>query len=191
MTYPNIKTERLWIKHLSLVSADQLLDYYIRNKEFLAPTDPPHPENFYVREFWQNKIESSIKEYEEESFIRLALTDHENENRVVGSINFSQIFRGPFHACYVSYSIDGELSRKGLMFEALSRAIKYMFEERNLHRIMANHLTDNIASEKLLDKVGFVREGLAKDYLYINGKWRDHYMTSITNPDWKYEVWPS
>jgi ribosomal-protein-alanine N-acetyltransferase len=50
---------------------------------------------------------------------------------------------------------------------------------------MANHLLDNPRSAKLLQRLGFVREGLAKDYLRIDGEWRDHVLNSLTNPQWE------
>jgi ribosomal-protein-alanine N-acetyltransferase len=70
------------------------------------------------------------------------------------------------------------------MFEALSAAIDYAFRELNIHRIMANHLLDNERSARLLQRLGFVREGVAKDYLRIDGVWRDHVLNSLTNAQW-------
>jgi ribosomal-protein-alanine N-acetyltransferase len=51
-----------------------------------------------------------------------------------------------------------------------------------LHRIMANHRPENERSARLLERLGFVREGLAKDYLFIDGDWCDHVLTSLTHP---------
>ena len=50
--------------------------------------------------------------------------------------------------------------------------------------IMANHLAANYLSARLLQKLGFTRECVAKDYLKINGAWRDHVLNSLTNHDW-------
>ena len=49
---------------------------------------------------------------------------------------------------------------------------------------MANYMPDNLRSAALLKRLGFEVEGLAKNYLYINGQWRDHVLTSLTNADW-------
>ena len=70
------------------------------------------------------------------------------------------------------------------MSEAIKKAIDYMFCEQNIHRIMANYMPSNTRSAKLLKKLGFTIEGLAKDYLLINGKWEDHVLTSLTNRYW-------
>jgi len=55
----------------------------------------------------------------------------------------------------------------------------------NLHRIMANYVPTNERSASVLKKLGFQVEGYARDYLYLNGKWRDHILTSLTNKDWQ------
>ena len=47
---------------------------------------------------------------------------------------------------------------------------------------MANYRPENDRSRKLLERLGFVREGLARDYLFIDGAWRDHVLTALTNP---------
>ncbi len=69
------------------------------------------------------------------------------------------------------------------MFEVAQASIKHMFEVVRVHRIMANHLPENFRSEKLLKRLGFDREGYARNYLKINGQWRDHLLNSLINPD--------
>lgn len=125
------------------------------------------------------------QEFEEGRSIRFLLISREDpEGEIIGFCNFSQIFKGSFQACYLGYQIDGSYEGKGLMSEAIQRALKYMFEEQNLHRIMANYMPSNTRSAKLLQNLGFIIEGMAKDYLLINGKWEDHVLTSLTNHQW-------
>ena len=47
---------------------------------------------------------------------------------------------------------------------------------------MANYIPRNQRSETLLDNLGFAKEGVAIKYLLINGKWEDHVLTSLLNP---------
>jgi ribosomal-protein-alanine N-acetyltransferase len=68
------------------------------------------------------------------------------------------------------------------MSEALRAGIAYVFETLGFHRIQANHLPANERSARLLRRLGFSVEGYARDYLYINGAWRDHVLTSLTSP---------
>ncbi|MBU6455639.1 MAG: GNAT family N-acetyltransferase, partial [Cyanobacteria bacterium REEB67] len=84
------------------------------------------------------------------------------------------------------YSIDQEREGKGMMKEALQSVITYGFTAMNLHRIMANYQPENGKSGGLLRSLGFNVEGYARDYLLIDGKWRDHILTSISNPNWRH-----
>ena len=69
------------------------------------------------------------------------------------------------------------------MSEALGAGIGHIFGPLALHRIMANYLPTNERSGRLLRRLGFVVEGFARDYLYIDGAWRDHILTALTSPD--------
>jgi ribosomal-protein-alanine N-acetyltransferase len=68
------------------------------------------------------------------------------------------------------------------MRECLVAATHFMFAEHGLHRIMANHRPENARSARLLNGLGFEREGMARAYLKINGAWTDHVLTSLINP---------
>ena len=71
------------------------------------------------------------------------------------------------------------------MAEALQAAINYVFQELNMHRVMANYIPENRRSGNVLKKLGFVVEGYAREYLFINGQWQDHVLTSLTNKAWQ------
>jgi ribosomal-protein-alanine N-acetyltransferase len=134
---------------------------------------------------WKTQIMKWGKEFEENRSIRFLLFLREHSKcEVIGLCNFSQIFRGPFQACYLGYQIDTAYEGQGLMSEAVKIAIEYMFEKQNIHRIMANYMPSNKRSSKLLKNLGFSVEGLAKNYLLINGQWEDHVLTSLTNQKW-------
>ena len=72
------------------------------------------------------------------------------------------------------------------MHEALERSIRYVFEELTLHRIMSNYMPVNTRSAKVLERLGFEKEGYAKNYLLINDRWEDHILTALS-----YERWSS
>ena len=63
-------------------------------------------------------------------------------------------------------------------------AIRYMQRTQHIHRIMANYMPHNQRSGNLLARLGFEKEGYAKDYLLIDGEWRDHVLTALTTRDW-------
>ena len=115
---------------------------------------------------------------------RFFIFDKKNPNQIIGMCNLTQIFRGLFQACYLGYKIDHAYEGKGLMFEALRETIRFAFEDLRLHRIMANYMPINMRSAKLLNRLGFVIEGFAKNYLLINNKWEDHVLTAVSYEKW-------
>lgn len=164
--------------------ASALFDYFTRNRAHFAATSPVHPEDFYTLGYWKSRAKASRKEFEKDQAVRFFIFG-EDDSRVLGSVNFTQIFRGPLQACYLGYGLDQHEQGKGVMTHALRVAIAYMFDVRNLHRIMANHLPENARSAHVLKRLGFEVDGLSKQYLFINGAWRDHVLNSLVNPNWR------
>ncbi len=179
-----LTTSRLLLRSPHESDAQLLLSFEKKNeKHFSLFTPCNHP---LREEFFKQKLETFLQEENEGKALRfLVFLKDEKESPQIGVCNFTQIFRGPFQACYLGYKIDEDFEGKGLMFEALRASIDYIFSEINLHRIMANYVPHNFRSEKLLERLGFVKEGFAKNYLFINEGWEDHVLTSLTNPFWK------
>ena len=69
------------------------------------------------------------------------------------------------------------------MTAVVKAGIDVMFTDYGLHRIQANYMPSNTRSASLLERCGFVREGLAKSYLQIAGRWEDHVLTALVNPN--------
>lgn len=178
-----LQTERLVLDMPHPQEAQKVIDYFWRNRDHLEPWEPPRPPGFYTTVFWAARLDLNRRELAEDRSMRLFLRPRSDTGRVVGSCSFNHIMRGAFQACHLGYGIDGECEGQGLMAEALSAAIGYAFEHLQLHRVQANYQPDNERSGRLLDRLGFVREGYARDYLFIDGAWRDHVLTSLTNPD--------
>jgi ribosomal-protein-alanine N-acetyltransferase len=63
---------------------------------------------------------------------------------------------------------------QGYMSAALQAVLPFCYDELRLHRVEAACIPRNTPSIRLLEKSGFAREGLAKEYLCINGVWQDH-----------------
>ena len=181
---PVLITPRLRVAHVQPGYEAQTVDFFTRNRQHFSRWDPPAPTDFYSVAFWERSIARSIDDFASDRAVRLDLFDgRDPDGRVViGRLGFSQIFRGPFQSCILGYQIDAAYEGRGLMREALVAAIGYMFEVKRLHRIQANHLPENARSAALLKRLGFVREGLAKDYLFIADAWRDHVLNALTNP---------
>jgi ribosomal-protein-alanine N-acetyltransferase len=85
----------------------------------------------------------------------------------------------------LGYNIAASSQNLGYATEALKLLIEFAFDQLNIHRIMSNYLPDNLASAKVMTKLGFEIEGYARDYLRLGGEWRDHVLSSLINRNWK------
>jgi len=179
---PRIKTDRLLLTIPSEDAAPRMLAFAEENRAHFARWSPPEPTGYYTEEFWRNYFKVAQEEFRQGRSLKLVLFDsHKPDGRVIGECNFSNFMRGPFHACFLGYKIDRRDEGRGLMYEALAAAIRYTFDVLRMHRIMANYLPINERSGRLLRRLGFSVEGYARDYLLIDGEWRDHILTSLTN----------
>lgn len=179
-----IRTKRLLLRLATEQDVSAIVRFQRDNRAFLAPYEPARTEEFFTEPYWRAQVGASLREFRERRSLRLFLFLREDERRVIGFANFTNIVRGVFHACYLGYSLAEEAQGKGYMREALQGGIRFVFGELALHRIMANYMPHNRRSGNLLRRLGFVVEGYARDYLMIDGRWEDHVLTSLTNHDW-------
>ncbi len=158
-----------------------MANYFAVNESHLQPWSPLVPRDHHSEDNWRRRLEEREIEFENGQSVHFIGTDAA-ESHVIGSCSISNIVRGAFQACRMGYSIAERYQGQGYMKIIVSHAIKYAFNDLKMHRIMADHMPSNVRSEKLLASLGFEREGYAKEFILINGKWEDHVMNSLINP---------
>ncbi|CAM3734750.1 ribosomal protein S5-alanine N-acetyltransferase [Xenorhabdus thuongxuanensis] len=184
-TSPKIRfiTNRMVVRVVYERDAYRLAEYYAENKNFLKPWEPTRDGSFYQPSGWTNRLSYIAELQRQGSAFNFLLLDP-NENEVMGVANFTNVVRGAFYSCYLGYSLGEKWQGQGLMYEALQPAIRYMQRHQKMHRIMANYMPHNQRSGNLLKKLGFEREGYARNYLMIDGVWQDHVLTSLIDNSW-------
>ncbi len=153
---PQLRTERLVLRLPMESDVASILQFFLENEARFAPTDPPKLKGFNSESFWRNHVIKAHSEFYNDQALRLLIFKGPENGPIVGRINFTQMFRGPFQACNLGYAIDGKCEGQGFMAEALRSAIAYVFDALNFHRIMVNHLPENERSARLLNRLGFV-----------------------------------
>ena len=177
----SLPCQRLTLAILAPEQASLESAFYQRNLRHLAPWSPIRTTEYFSTEQIRRRLEIQASAFEAGLAMHFALLTQDGQ-QMIGACNFSGIIRGAFQACYLGYHIDEAHQGQGLMREGLEAGIGYMFDTQNLHRIMANYIPGNERSARLLEKLGFEREGYAKAYLNIAGRWQDHVLTSLVNP---------
>ncbi|HEU4577898.1 MAG TPA: GNAT family N-acetyltransferase [Polyangiaceae bacterium] len=179
-----LRTERLRLCLPDPSWAPALSDYYLRNADHFAPYCPRRPPGFHSPEAWRERATAAREASLSGQALHLLLFRADaSEDRIIGDVNFTNVVRGVFQAAYLGYQLDREHVGRGLMYEALAASIAHVFRHMQLHRLMANYVPSNERSGRLLRKLGFNVEGYARDYLFLDGAWKDHVLTSLINPD--------
>ena len=182
---PVLGTERLLLRMAEESDIPAILKYLSENRAHFAPWDPPQPRNFETLEHWQERIRSQHEDFESDRAVRFLMFGLSEPDRVLGSISLSAIQRGPAQYCNLGYQIAETEQGKGLMTEGLRAVLEFAFGPLHLHRVAANYVPHNVRSGAVLRRLGFNVDGYARDYLRIGGRWQDHILTSLTNPNWQ------
>ena len=180
---PELATARLTIR-LARPGMQQAMARFLREnfEGHLDRWSPPVSPAFFTESFWRDRLAGALEEFHAGRAARFVLQAGGEDGPILGTCNYTNIVRGPFLACFLGYQVARAHEGRGYMSEALRAANGYMFGVQHLHRIMANYRPENERSGRLLERLGFVREGLAPAYLFIDGAWRDHVLTALTNP---------
>ena len=154
--------------------AAQVADYYARNRAFLAPYEPARTEKFFTPAYQRTLLLQEMRARREKTSFRFYITLAGQPDQIIGAIGLSNIVWGAYCSAFLGYKLDEALQGRGYMTAAVAMVTEYAFQTLHLHRIEANVMPRNKASLQVLEKNGFYPEGLAKEYLKINGIWEDH-----------------
>jgi RimJ/RimL family protein N-acetyltransferase len=103
----------------------------------------------------------------------------------IGYIAFRDIQPKDRHANLKYVIGNKEQWRKGFASDAVKTAISFGFNELHLHRINANCFVPNTASMCLLEKLGFINEGIRRQQTFMNGQWVDSVCWGLLKEEWK------
>lgn len=105
----------------------------------------------------------------------LALID---SNTYIGKISLFQISKQNRRG-EIGYLLGRKYWGNGLMTEAMAAVLSYAFDDLKLHRIEVDTDPENLPSLALLEKFGFVREGLFRDRWWVHDAWHDSVMLAL------------
>lgn len=171
-----IKGERVFLRYVNLDDFEEFLDLNRKSLEFYKSLINPQL-NF---DDFKIYVERNLDEANE-----CFLICQNVDNKIVGAINLSQIFRKAFQSCYLGYSLGVDWIGKGFMTEAVELILLHAFENLKLHRVEANVQPHNLPSIKVLQRCGFTKEGFSRKYLKIDDIWCDHERCAIIVEDWQ------
>lgn len=152
------------------------------SRAFLEPWEPLWPADDLEKRAFRRRLSRWTRE------IRDGLTFPyfvcaRDTGALLGGVTLAQVRRGVTQAGTIGYWMGQPHAGKGYMSEAVGVLATHAFSDLGLHRLEAACLPGNGPSIRLLEKVGFAREGLARSYLCIAGDWRDHILWGLLAGD--------
>lgn len=156
--------------------AKQLERLVLGNRDWLRPweaTNPDGPNSFDIK----SQIRGLLKQMNQQQGLPLVI---EYQGQIVGQLNVSNIIFGSVGSCILGYWIVPEVAGKSITPTAVALATDYLFNVAGLHRVEICIRPENIASLRVVEKLGFRYEGLKERFIHINGDWRNHFVFALT-----------
>lgn len=179
---PNLETARLLLRELSIVDTDELFRVFSDEETTHFVSREVHVDNTVTISYLDNLIKGIN---EGKSFVWSVID--KSENRVIGIVNLHSYYKKD-RAAGIGAVINREYWGKGIASEALKEVISFGFETLKLIRIEGKCEANNIASEKILKKLGMTYEGTLRKEVIIKGTSRDAKVYSLLNEEYNVSV---
>ncbi len=150
-----------------------------RNQSYLQSFEPLWPEDCLSRDFFKRRLKRQQWDWEND-MARYFLIRLREDGALIGGINLNQIHLGAARHASLGYWLDEARQGQGYMAESAALVIDYAFRTLNLQRVHAACVPENERSIRLIKRLGLSEEGFVKEYIQINGVWRDHHLFGLT-----------
>lgn len=175
-----LETERLILRLPEMDDYPQWAELRAQSQTFLKPFEPQWSETELARFSFRQRVKKAQADAAIDKAYAFLLFEKSPDFKLVGGLNLSNLRRRVAQAVTLGYWVGVNQINKGIMSEAVARVLPFIFDELDLHRAEAACLVDNQRSIRVLEKNGFMREGMAEGYLKIDGKWQDHVLFGLT-----------
>ena len=115
---------------------------------------------------------------------QLAITFPDDEGKVVGNCGIRRKAENDWEAD-IGYELAPWHWGKGYATEAALAMVRFGFEELGLHRVSSWCIADNVASAKVLEKVGLKQEGRLRENEHFKGRWWDTFLYGLLEEEWR------
>lgn len=156
-----------------------------QSRQHLEQWEPRWPTDALSREDWGRRLRAWKTAWREDRAYVFLVFDNASD-ALLGGASITNVRRGPAQAASLGYWLLQPATGQGFMREAVDALCRWCFDTLMLERIEAGTLPENLRSQRVLERCGFAEEGLARGYLEINGRRRDHVLFArLHSPTWQ------
>ncbi|HET9136078.1 MAG TPA: GNAT family protein [Candidatus Kapabacteria bacterium] len=189
-TYPiprRFETKRLMLRQFEMSDAEEYYDLEQEGlKQHMAQFMPGVPSDGLrtegIREM-REKIRTTIDRWETDNEYRFLIRE-KGKDAIIGQIAITSILRNVAQSAFIGYWIGNNWLNNGYATEATAAMLGFAFERLGLHRISIWIAPENVASLRVVEKLGIRFEGTALRALFQGGKWADTHIFAITSEEW-------
>lgn len=168
------------IRLTTLEDAPAIAALLTANRDFLAPWEPWRDESWFTADGQRAAIAAVLANHEAGTSVPYVVLDE--TGAVVGRMTLSGVVRGALQSAALGYWVAEHANGRGLATAAVRDIVRIAFADLGLHRVQADTLLHNVASQRVLERVGFTQYGVAPSYLRIAGRWQDCAMWQLLAP---------
>jgi ribosomal-protein-alanine N-acetyltransferase len=164
---PTIETERLLLRKITLNDANDMFEY-ASDPEVSEYTTWSTHESIEDSKFF---LKTLVKMYKRRELVDWGIV-HKAEKKFIGTCGFVE-WRMTHSRAEIGYALSRKYWGEGYMSEAVSAVIDFGFREMQLNKIQARCEVNNIASARVMEKVGMQLEGILRQQLFVKGRYWD------------------
>jgi ribosomal-protein-alanine N-acetyltransferase len=178
----DIRGPRVHLRYASMQDYAAWAELRALSRQHLTPWEPQWARDELNRSSFRRRLRQAQREVRDDMGYAYLIFS-ETPARLVGGLNISNVRRGVAQTASVGYWIGAPFAGRGYMTEAVRAAAQFAFASLRLNRLEAACLPTNAASARVLMNAGFTREGRARQYLKIDGRWQDHDLYALLHDD--------
>lgn len=168
-----IRGPELTLRHPAVVDYPAWAELRALSRAHLTPWEPSWSHDDLARSMYRRRLRAYAKDLRDGAAYPYFIFDTAT-GTLIGGITLSNVRRGSAQMASLGYWMGAPHAGRGHMRRAVRQLLPVAFGALRLHRIEAASMIANAASIRVLEASGFEREGIARAYLKINGRWEDH-----------------
>ncbi|CAM2868612.1 GNAT family N-acetyltransferase [Mycobacterium intermedium] len=152
----------------------------LADRAFLEPWEPVTDGDWTIRHnvaAWPTVCSSLRSEARKGRMLPFVI---ELDGQFCGQLTIGNVTHGALRSAWIGYWVHSLVTGRGVATGALALGLDHCFGQVRLHRVEATVRPENLASRRVLSKVGFREEGLLRRYLEVDAAWRDHLLVAMT-----------
>jgi ribosomal-protein-alanine N-acetyltransferase len=175
-----LKTERLILRRLELSDVQDMFEY-TSNPDVTKYLEWNHHKDISLTRSFINK---AIANYENDKTSFLWAIELGVESALIGVVRIYD-YSHQNRRAEISYILNPRYHGNGYISEAIDMVLRFCFDNLLVGRIQAKCDANNIASEKVMNKAGMLREGIMRNYFFAEGEYKDALLYAITVDDYQ------